>query len=39
MSRKTSVSGPEGVKTSGQTLAMISANFIAREPHETVYPG
>lgn len=32
-------SGPEYVKTPGQTLAMISENFIAREPHETVYPG
>jgi hypothetical protein len=31
--------GRECVKTPGQTLAMISENFIAREPHETVYPG
>lgn len=35
----TSASGPECVKTPGQALAMISENFIAREPHETVYPG
>lgn len=31
--------GPECVKTSVQTFAMISENFIARETHETVYPG
>lgn len=30
--------GPECVKTSGQTLAMISEIFIARGTHETVYP-
>ncbi|WP_099775220.1 PAS domain-containing protein [Pseudomonas sp. HLS-6] len=29
----------ECVKTPGHTLAMISENFIAREAHETVYPG
>lgn len=34
-----SASGPECVKTLVQTLAMISENFIAREAHETVYPG
>jgi len=31
--------GPECVKTPGHILAMISENFIAREAHETVYPG
>jgi len=36
---KMSAFGPECVKTPGHTLAMISENFIAREAHETVYPG
>lgn len=31
--------GPECVKTPEQTLAMISENLIARETHETIYPG
>ena len=32
-------SGPECVKTPGQTLAMISESLIAGGTHETVYPG
>ncbi len=31
--------GPECAKTPAQTLAMISETGIAREAHETVYPG